>query len=330
MATFVKFNQFVEDLGSGVHQLHAGGHTLKVYLTNATPDVVNDAVKADLAEIAAEHGYPAGGTDVQNDLVVSGGSGTVTGTDVVFTAAGGTFGPARYAVLYNDTPAAPEDPLIGYWDFESSRTPTTGETFPVEFGGSIFSLSALTSTGERFPRLSGPFQVSPYNASTWYGYPSGTNLNKVCANDGLYVRTWLLHVTTLSALMIGYNFDFSDIPSTATLRGFICRYEASKFLTFATSDVTLCQLVIGTTYPTTLLGDNQYVAVPQRLNSVEVVYAVGSDSNVWGTALNASSVTTSLTSIRNPRFGVALGLTGTAENCQAIIDYLTLEVFYTN
>jgi hypothetical protein len=65
MASFNKFQDFVEQLGKGVHQLHAAGHTLKVYLTNATPDAALDAVKADLAEITALNGYPAGGTDIQ-------------------------------------------------------------------------------------------------------------------------------------------------------------------------------------------------------------------------------------------------------------------------
>ena len=83
MAAFNKFENFVEDLGKGVHQLHAAGHTLKVYLTNATPSVSLDAVKADLAEITAANGYPSGGTDVQNDATETGGTLTVTGVDVV-------------------------------------------------------------------------------------------------------------------------------------------------------------------------------------------------------------------------------------------------------
>jgi hypothetical protein len=36
MASFNKFQDFVEQFGKGVHQLHAAGHTLKVYLTNDT------------------------------------------------------------------------------------------------------------------------------------------------------------------------------------------------------------------------------------------------------------------------------------------------------
>lgn len=113
MAAFNKVQDFVEQLGKGVHQLHAAGHTLKVFLTNEAP-LVTDTVKLDMAEIAAGNGYVAGGADSQNDYTESAGTGSCTGVDIVFTAAGGSIGPFRYAVLYNDTPTSPADPLIGW------------------------------------------------------------------------------------------------------------------------------------------------------------------------------------------------------------------------
>ena len=141
MADFVKFRHFVLELGKGTHQLHAAGHTLKVYLTNAAPSVEDDSVKADLAEITAGNGYPAGGTDIANDYTEATGTGTLTGTDVKFLADGGPFGPFRYAVLYNDTPAAPADPLIGYWDYGVAVTCLDGETFTVDFGAAVLTIA---------------------------------------------------------------------------------------------------------------------------------------------------------------------------------------------
>lgn len=138
MATFNKFNQFAEDLGLGVHNLHTG--TLKVYLTNATPDAAADLVKADLAEISAGNGYTAGGVDVQNTLSESAGTATLAGVDVVVTATGAV-GPFRYVVLYNDTPTSPADPLIGWWDYGSSITLADGETFTTDFGASILTIA---------------------------------------------------------------------------------------------------------------------------------------------------------------------------------------------
>src|SRR3954469_7387582 len=115
MASFSKFNQFAEDLAAGVHNLKTGtSHVLKVLLTNSAP-VATNAVKADLTEISAGNGYSAGGTTV-GTLTGAQTSGTfklVGGTDPVFTASGGSIGPYRYAVLYNDTPTSPADPLIG-------------------------------------------------------------------------------------------------------------------------------------------------------------------------------------------------------------------------
>ena len=139
MATYNKFQDFVEQLGKGVHQLHAAGHTLKIYLTNNAPDAAADAVKADLAGITEQNGYaPA---DVQQDYTESGGTGTLTGVDHEWTASGGSFGPFRYVVLYNDDPTSPADPLIAWWDYGSSITCNDGEKFKADFGASIFTLA---------------------------------------------------------------------------------------------------------------------------------------------------------------------------------------------
>jgi hypothetical protein len=141
MATFNKFQDFSEQLGKGVHQLHAAGHTLKVYASNTAPDAAADTIKSDLAEITVENGYPSGGTDIQNDWSEAAGTSTLVGTDVVWTASGGSFGPLRYIVLYNDTPASPLDPLVSWWDYGSSITVNTGETFTVDFGASVLTLA---------------------------------------------------------------------------------------------------------------------------------------------------------------------------------------------
>ena len=141
MATYNKFEQFVEDLGVGVHNLAAAGDTLKCYLSNATPDAAADAVKADLAEITAENGYSAGGEDVQNDYSQTSGTGTLTGTDITWTASTGSFGPFRYVAMYNDTPTSPADPLIAWWDYGSAISINDGESFTVDFGASIFTLA---------------------------------------------------------------------------------------------------------------------------------------------------------------------------------------------
>ena len=138
MAAFTKFNSFVEAVAEKVHNL--GADTLKILLTLTAPVAAN-TVKADLTEIAAGNGYTAGGADAQCTYSQTSGTGNLAGTDIVFTASGGSIGPFRYAVLYNDTPTSPADPLIGWWDYGSSITLLTGETFTVDFGATIATIA---------------------------------------------------------------------------------------------------------------------------------------------------------------------------------------------
>src|SRR4029450_13371149 len=112
MAAFNKFNQFVEDLAKKVHNLNSD--TLKIMLTNSAP-VATNAVKADITEIAAGNGYTAGGTPAPfSSGAQTSGTYKLVLNDVTFTASGGSIATFRYAVLYNDTPTSPADPLIGW------------------------------------------------------------------------------------------------------------------------------------------------------------------------------------------------------------------------
>ncbi len=131
MAAFQKFDAFPEHLAEKVHNL--GADTLKVMLTNVAPVAAN-SVKADLTEIAAGFGYTAGGTApaITSSAQASGVYKLVL-ADVVFTAAGGTMATFRYAVLYNDTPSSPADPLIGFWDYGSGVSLADGVSFTVDF-----------------------------------------------------------------------------------------------------------------------------------------------------------------------------------------------------
>lgn len=124
MATFNKFLSFTEAVAEKKHNL--GADSLKILLTNSAP-VNTNTVKADLTEISAGSGYTAGGTAA----TISSSSNTagvykLVLDDVIFTASGGSIGPFRYFVLYNDT--ATNDELIGWWDYGSSITILSGET----------------------------------------------------------------------------------------------------------------------------------------------------------------------------------------------------------
>jgi hypothetical protein len=67
---------------------------------------------------------------------------TLTHTDHVITATGGSIGPFRYAVYYNDTPAAPADPLIGWVDYGSALTLQDTETLTLDQTTGILTVTA--------------------------------------------------------------------------------------------------------------------------------------------------------------------------------------------
>lgn len=137
MASFNKFNCFVENLSEGVHNL--GVDTLKVFLTNTAPNAGTHTAydgttgSTGPAEIAAGNGYTAGGNtaNISSSAQTSGTYKLVLADPATWTASGGSIGPFRYAVLYNDSSAS--DALIGWWDYGSSLTLADTESFAVDF-----------------------------------------------------------------------------------------------------------------------------------------------------------------------------------------------------
>lgn len=136
MATLTIVDEFFAHLGNKVHNL--GADSFKMALTNTAPVQATTAVFADLTEISAGNGYSAGGPTLDSEAWAETGSGTgiwqFTSADEVVTASGGSIGPFRYVVMYNDTPTSPADPVVGYLDYGSSITITTGNTFTVDVG----------------------------------------------------------------------------------------------------------------------------------------------------------------------------------------------------
>jgi hypothetical protein len=139
MATFNKFQQFVEDLSKGVHNFTNGTTAaVTVALTAAAnAPVATNSVLANLTQIS----YTNLSTRVITGIGCEHASGTVTFTadDLVLTASGAvaTF---RYVVLYNDTPTSPADPLIGWYDYGADLTLANGETFTIDFTSGFATL----------------------------------------------------------------------------------------------------------------------------------------------------------------------------------------------
>jgi hypothetical protein len=133
MATYTKFNAFVEHEAEGVHNF--ASHQLKVALTNTLP-VAGNSVYGDLTS-------PLGTTNLSGATpfnITTSTSSQTSGTyrlilaDLLLTATGAV-GPFRYVVIYNDTPTSPADPLICWYDHGSSISLANGETYNIDFDG---------------------------------------------------------------------------------------------------------------------------------------------------------------------------------------------------
>lgn len=132
MATFNKFNAFVEAVAEKKHDL--GADTFYVQLMNTAPDAALDLVETDLpADLTTGNGYTSGGVTCGTATLSSqtGGLYTLKIADKVITATGGPIGPFRYVVLFNNT--ATNKDLIGYYDYGTSITLNDTETFTINF-----------------------------------------------------------------------------------------------------------------------------------------------------------------------------------------------------
>lgn len=126
---YTKFQPFVEKLAEKAHNL--GSDTLTVALTNTAPSAAN-GVLADITEIS----YTNCSSRVLTQTTSAQTSGTYTLdlADLTLTASGGTVGPFRYVVIYNDT--ATNNELIAFDDYGSSITLNDGESFLISFNAS--------------------------------------------------------------------------------------------------------------------------------------------------------------------------------------------------
>lgn len=130
MALFQKYQKGVEALVEGIN---AGSDAWKVALSNRAPVVASDATLSDASEISAGNGYTAGGNaaTTASSTQTGGTYKLVLNSPSAWTATGGSIGPFQYAILYDST----TDNLLGYWDYGSAVTLSSGEAFSVVLDG---------------------------------------------------------------------------------------------------------------------------------------------------------------------------------------------------
>ena len=133
MATYNKFQAWVDYLTEGVN---CSSDQFVVALTNSAP-VATNSILTDITQITY--------TNLSSRNLTTASSSQTTGTyslvvnDLTLTASGGSVGPFRYVVVYDDTVA--NDPLVAWYDYGSSITLADTETLLINFGASLFTLA---------------------------------------------------------------------------------------------------------------------------------------------------------------------------------------------
>jgi len=138
-SNFTYFQAFTEAVAEKKHNL--GADTLKVALCAAAnaPSASGDAVLADLTAVSLTYLLDAALSVSSSSQ--SGGTYQAVISDKTLEASGGSVGPFRYVVVYNDT--ATNKDLIGYWDYGSDITMADGETLLVDLGAYVIQIAIV-------------------------------------------------------------------------------------------------------------------------------------------------------------------------------------------
>lgn len=142
MATFTKYNTFVENLCNKLIDAFGTTDTWRAVIHTDAPAPTTDNALSDLTEIAGSNGYTTGGADITFNSTRTTDTVTATAVDVVWTASGGNLGSSttgRYVSIYDDTSAG--NNLLCSYDYGATVTVATGETFTLDFGASLFTLT---------------------------------------------------------------------------------------------------------------------------------------------------------------------------------------------
>jgi len=142
MASYVKYETAIEKLCNKLIDAFGTTDTWRAVIHTDAPVVATDSTLADLTEIGNSNGYTTGGENITFNSTRSGGTVTATGTDVVWTASVGNLGSSttgRYVSVYDDTAASND--LWCSWDYGTTVTVAVGETFTLDFGASIWTMT---------------------------------------------------------------------------------------------------------------------------------------------------------------------------------------------
>lgn len=147
----VVYNDLKEQLFLKVHNFASGGDTVKVTLhTGYTPNIDTHQVWADTGVSSTEYGtasgYTAGGKTLANKSVTQDNTNdrALFDADNVLWTTLGALSPATpsHALIWNDTPTSPADPLVAY--VVLGTTATNGGDYTIAWSTSPSAILSLT------------------------------------------------------------------------------------------------------------------------------------------------------------------------------------------
>lgn len=136
MATFTKYEHFIEALANEEVDVFGTTDTFRAVIHTDAPVVATDDELADLTQITGT-GYTAGGIDIENDATRTGGTVTMVTTNLITWVAGAAdwTSTARYVSIHDDTSTT--DILMCAFDYGSTFALGDGESFNVDFGANL-------------------------------------------------------------------------------------------------------------------------------------------------------------------------------------------------
>ena len=170
------------------------------------------------------------------------------------------------------------------------------------------------STGEVFPTAGASVSEAPWSSDAW------VTPGNVTADDGstASVTAATYDSGDQTTVLKATGFDFSSIPAGATIDGVTVRINAWE--TAGGGNLNLVQLLDTSGAK---VGTNKGAGTNTLTTTTSDVFTFGGAGDKWGNALDVAWV-------KDPDFGVAIGITATAANSDVFVDYVTVEVTYTD
>lgn len=173
----------------------------------------------------------------------------------------------------------------------------------------------MATTGQKYPTAAVTAAESPWLDNNW------TTPGNVVAADGATANVTATSFDSPDQTYVlkAYGFDFSSIPNGSEIDGVICRVNAFYRSGQGAGSLDLLQLLNASRAK---VGTNQCATPVALTTNAATIISKGGATDKWGNALDAAWV-------KDPDFGVAIGILATQANADVDVDYVTLEVYYT-